>query len=81
MEQAWGKVQTEQLSKTDGIVLGVDYKVKIYGKPHWQKEYRSGRDAKRVSIKVKLGSTHNKGNTVWNLKMLIFLNIWQEYRG
>lgn len=58
-------MQTEhfwRLSKTDGIVVGVDYKVKIYGESNWQKEYRSGRDAKRVNIKMKLGSTHNKGN-------------------
>lgn len=68
MGQAWGKVQTEQLSKTDGIVLGVDYKVKINRKPNWPEENRSGKDAKGVSIKVKIGSAHNKGNTVWNLK-------------
>lgn len=28
MEQAWEKVQTEQISKTDEIVPGVDYKSK-----------------------------------------------------
>lgn len=72
MEQAWGKMQTEQLSKTDGIVLGVDYKVKIYCKPNWPKENRSGNDAKGLSIKVKIGSAHNKGNTVWSLKTLCF---------
>lgn len=46
MKQAWGKVQPEQLSKTDGTVLGVDYEVKIYRKPNWQKENRSGKGAK-----------------------------------
>lgn len=72
MELAWGKVQTEQLSKTDGIVLGVDYKVKIDRKPNWPKENRSGKDAKGVRIKVKRGSAHNKGNTVRSLKTLCF---------
>lgn len=62
IEQAWGKSADWALSESDGIVVGVDYKVKIYGEPNWQKEYRSGREAKRVNIKVKLGSTHDKGN-------------------
>lgn len=50
----------------------MDYKVKIYGKPNWPKENRSGKDAQEVSIKVKIGSAHNKGNTVWSLKALYF---------
>lgn len=65
VEQAWEKIQTEhfqRLSKTDGIVVGADYKVKIYDESNWQKEYRSRRDAKRVNNQVKLGSTQNKRN-------------------
>lgn len=51
MEQAWGKVPTEQLSKIDGIVLESIIKVKIYGKPNGQKENRSGEMPNRVSTR------------------------------
>lgn len=39
MEQAWEKVQTEQLSKIDGIVLGVDNK----SEDLWQAKLAKGK--------------------------------------
>lgn len=39
MEQAWGKVQTEQISKTDEIISRVDYK----SKDLWQAKLAEGK--------------------------------------
>lgn len=51
-------MQTEQLSKIDGVILGVDYTLRSIASQTGKRKIGLGEMPNRVSTKVKIGSTH-----------------------